>query len=427
MTRISFTQPRVDAYKCDPGKDQSILWDATAPGLGLRATAGGKKQYIFQAKIKGTRTDPRIHIGDPAAWRLPEAREQARQYKLLTDQGLDPRAVNAAKQAATATASAEQARATARESVTLADAWPVYIEDRKSEWSTGHLANHTNLSAAGGQPKKRGKGPTVAGPLAPMMSTRLAELTSERVASWLEEAASTRPTNAAQSFRLLRAFASWADDMPAYRGLIPANAFTSRKVRSNVPKTGTKDGDSLQRNQLAPWFAAVRAIDNPVLSAYLQSLLLTGARRNELTGLRWSDVDFKWAKLTIKDKVEGERTIPLTPYVSALLSALPRDNEWVFSSPKARSGHVESPTKTHQKALAAADLPNVSLHGLRRSFGTLAEWVDTPAGVAAQIMGHKPSAVAEKHYIQRTLDFLQMWHGRIEDWILKEAGVVWNK
>jgi integrase len=73
--------------------------------------------------------------------------------------------------------------------------------------------------------------------------------------------------------------------------------------------------------------------------------------------------------------------------------------------------------------LAAAGIPPVSLHGLRRSFGTLGEWVEAPVGVVAQIMGHKPSALAEKHYRRRPLDLLRMWHTRIEAWILGEAGV----
>jgi hypothetical protein len=30
-------------------------------------------------------------------------------------------------------------------------------------------------------------------------------------------------------------------------------------------------------------------------------------------GLKWQDVDFQWRKLTIADKVEDTRTIPLTP------------------------------------------------------------------------------------------------------------------
>jgi integrase len=121
--------------------------------------------------------------------------------------------------------------------------------------------------------------------------------------------------------------------------------------------------------------------------------------------------------------VQGNRTIPLTPFVASLLAALPRRNEWVFSSPAAASGRLQEPRIQHNKALTAAGLPNVTIHGLRRSFGTLAEWVECPAGVSAQIMGHAPSATAEKHYRVRPLDLLRMWHTKIEAWILTEAGI----
>lgn len=69
----------------------------------------------------------------------------------------------------------------------------------------------------------------------------------------------------------------------------------------------------MQREQLPLWFEHVRKLMNPVHAAYLQALLLTGARREELASLQWSDVDFQWKSITIRDKVEGERTIPLTP------------------------------------------------------------------------------------------------------------------
>ena len=70
------------------------------------------------------------------------------------------------------------------------------------------------------------------------------------------------------------------------------------------------------------WFEHVRKLGNPVHAAYLQTLLLTGARREELAGLTWDCLDFQWKSLTIRDKVEGQRIIPLTPYVAALLAAV---------------------------------------------------------------------------------------------------------
>jgi integrase len=95
----------------------------------------------------------------------------------------------------------------------------------------------------------------------------------------------------------------------------------------------------------------------------------------------------------------------------------------VFFSEEAESGHIEEPTKAHRGALQAGGLPHVTLHGLRRSFGTLSEWVEIPAGVVAQIQGHKPSALREKHYIRRPLDLLRMWHDKLEVWMLEQAGI----
>ena len=79
--------------------------------------------------------------------------------------------------------------------------------------------------------------------------------------------------------------------------------------------------------------------------------------------------------------------------------------------------------KSYEPVLVAAGLKGLTLHGLRRSFSTLAEWVEAPAGVIAQIQGHKPSAVQERHYKPRELDLLRVWHERIEGWILEQAGL----
>ena len=81
------------------------------------------------------------------------------------------------------------------------------------------------------------------------------------------------------------------------------------------------------------------------------------------------------------------------------------------------------PTIAHRAAMEAVGLPPISIHGLRRSFGSLSEWCEVPTGIVAQVMGHKPSATAEKHYRVRPLDLLRMWHTKIESWILEQAGI----
>ena len=226
---------------------------------------------------------------------------------------------------------------------------------------------------------------------------------------------SQNPTNSrSSSTSSLKACLFWCAAHSDFAGIIKTNSALSKKARESLGKPKTKKYDLLAREQLPAWFAAVRQIGNPVISAYLQTLLLTGARREELANLKFADVDFQWNSIKLADKVEDFRMVPLTPYVKHLLQALPRrEGGWVFSSPAAESGHLTEPSIAHRKACAIAGL-DVSLHGLRRSFVTLSEWTETPAGIAAQIQGHQPQGVRENNYIFRPLDLLRMWHVKIE-------------
>jgi integrase len=427
--KYSFTAGRVSKFCCEPGKAASFLWDADTKGFGLKASAGGSKTYILESRLESG-ANIRLTIGSTKAWTLGAARDEARRLQTMIDQGTDPRQE---KRDRIAEAEAKRAEAEAKRieleriAAPAMEAWQKYIEARRPNWSARHLLEHETVSKEGGEHRTQGRRPgesdkTLPGILRPLLTLPLEQIDADRVRVWLKDEATHRPTYARLAFALLRAFLNWCSDRPEYRDQVQAGACITRMARDELPKKAAKD-DCLQREQLPAWFAAVRQIQNPVISDYLQTALLIGARREEVAGIRWEDVDFQWKSMTIRDKVEGTRTIPLTPYVASLLAALPRRNEWVFSSPAAASGRLQEPRIMHNKALTAAGLPALSLHGLRRSFGTLAEWVECPAGVSAQIMGHKPSATAEKHYRVRPLDLLRQWHTKIEAWILNEAGI----
>ncbi len=259
-----------------------------------------------------------------------------------------------------------------------------------------------------------------AGILLDLLSQPLNEITREKVTLWLKREAIKRPTRTRLALALLRAFMNWAGDQAKFKALVDVSA--CNRLTRELPTKQAKD-DCLQKEQLGLWFSSVRQINNPVISHYLQILLLTGARRNELANLQWIDVDTQWHTALIRDKVEGNRKIPLTPYVEFLINSLPRTNKFVFASPTAKSKHIIEPRIAHNQAIESAGLPPLTLQGLRRSFGTLAEWTECPVGISAQIMGHKPSALAEKHYRKREISLLRQWHTLIEKFILDEAGI----
>ncbi len=408
MAKLAFTEGTVSALACDPGKGQTIHWCTKAPGLGLRVTAAGAKAFIFQGRLNGASL--RVTIGGPSAWPLKKAQTEARRLQTLLDQGIDPRHERQDRAAEHAARRQEDKQ----RAVTFGDAWTDYVAARRHTWGERHAQDHADMMAL-----KSGRAPLEA-----LRDVLLSDLDGARIEAWLKAEAAHRPTRAALAFRLLRACLNWCSEQSP--DSVNLSAVNSRRVRETVPTSKAKHDDCLQREQLAPWFAAVRQLGNPVIAAYLQGLLLTGARRGELLGLTWDDVDFQWKRLTIRDKVEGERVIPLPPYLASLIGALPRRNRWVFSSPTSASGRLVEPSIAHNRALVTAGLPHLSLHALRRSFSTLSEWLEVPAGATAQIQGHKPSAIAEKYYRRRPLDLLRVWHERIEAWMLEQAGITFD-
>ena len=169
------------------------------------------------------------------------------------------------------------------------------------------------------------------------------------------------------------------------------------------------------------WWQGVEELPNRTASAYLRALLLTGARREELASLTWENVDFRWRKLTIADKVEDTRTIPLTPYLAHLLATLPRHGPYVFAS-TGKAGRITDTRASHARALQSAGIERLTIHGLRRTFSLFGEAAGAPAGAIAQVMGHKPSATAEG-YRPRSIDALRPFLERIEAHILQLAEV----
>lgn len=460
MARVKLTSGRIASFHCPKGKTQAFMMCAEVSGLGIRATIGSdRKRYIFESRVNGRTM--RTTIGDVSGWTIPEAQAEARRLQVLIDQGKDPRQVAIDEAAAKVAAKNEKEAVAAnliekqiQESIIVSDAWKAYVQDRSSsikdgkpEWGEKHKAHLASFVQEGGKKRTRGRRPnepdtTRPGILVPLMNVRLVDLTEAAISSWLDKEVAQAPTSTAQAFRALSSFLVWCSKQEKYRTITNSELCKSENIKKRVPSPKTKKYDSLRRAQIKPWFEAVQKIGNPIIANYLQCLLLTGARRNELSGLRWEDLDFKWKSMNIRDKVEGDRTIPLTPYVEKLIISLPRRkltksqkshrgisedkslvNDYVFSSATSKSVKLEEPRNPHNSALQAAELPSLSLHGLRRSFGTLSEWVEVPAGIVAQIMGHKPSAIAEKHYIQRELDLLHLWHVKIESWILGEANI----
>ena len=437
MAKVKFTAPRVEGFKCAPGKAQAFLWDSVAQGLGVRVTPAGKPSFVFQGLYQGRTL--RVTIGGTDAWSIPQAQEKARELQRQIDEGRDPREVKAAAIAAdVATREASNG-----EGLTVAEVWPRYMAEgkpkRRTAWKPRYVLDLNRAASMGGEPKKRGQGTTKPGALAALMPMALASIDQDVIRDWYGREAKTAPIQAARAVAMFSGFLGWCATKRDLRSLVNKTAARASELGDVLPGVN-KRRDALEIDQLPAWFAGTDKLRSRTAAAYLQALVLTGARREELAGLTWANLDFQWSKLTIADKVDATRTIPLTPYMAWLLGGLPRaklpdgtPNPYVFSSPVgsksgrtlSKSGRIAEPRAPHTDVMADAGIPHVSIHGLRRTFSLLGEAAGAPAGAIAQVMGHKPSAIAEG-YRPRSIDALRPYLALIEKFILDKAGIVFD-
>ncbi len=231
MAKEKLTAGRVRDFALRDGQQQSFLWDTDAPGLAVRATRGAKA-YIFEARLNGAKL--RVTIGDVRGWGIDQARTEARRLLTLVDQGTDPRTDKAEKIAAT-----EAKRTEAhRQDATVAEAWAIYLEDRRPHWGERYYMDHRHLARPGGEAKRRGSGMTTPGPLAPLMPLKLSDITPERVRGWLQPEAGTRATQARQAFGAFRTFLAWCEDRPG----LPGASRPGRLHDPHCPPRVTQEG-----------------------------------------------------------------------------------------------------------------------------------------------------------------------------------------
>ena len=283
------------------------------------------------------------------------------------------------------------------------------------------------MAAPGGKKKLHGEGLTLPGHLAPLMVWCLSDVTEDALTTWVKLESRRSKHQATLALMMFRGFLRWCSTEPALRGLVNREAGKAPAIMDNLPEAKRRT-DALEAAQVPDWWSGATQLSNLTALAYLRALVLTGARREEMAALKWSDVDFRWQKLTIADKVGDTRTIPLTAYLSRMLARLPRGkgadglpSPFVFAS-ASKSGRLADPRSSHEKVLLSAGVDGLTLHGLRRSFSLLGEAAGAPAGAIAQVMGHRPSATAEG-YRPRSMDALRPFLQRIEDHIQALAGV----
>ena len=118
-------------------------------------------------------------------------------------------------------------------------------------------------------------------------------------------------------------------------------------------------------------------------------LCLTGARKNEIARLKWSEVDFGRSKLTLEDSKTGAKVIPLGAPALAIFEGLKqRGSPYVFPRPDDLSKPIHGIDWFWVTIREAAGVPDLRVHDLRHSFASFGVAGGATLILLGKILGH---------------------------------------
>lgn len=344
MVKRALTDAAVKRLKA-PDAGQIDVFDQGFPGLALRISYGGRKAWIFFYRHVGRLR--RMGLGTFPALSLADAREAWREARQDAQAGRDP-----------ATARKRQKGATDFSGV--AEEWLRRDQGKnRSHDAVKRLLAKDVLPAWGHRP--------------------LVEIGRRDVLDVIDGIVDRgSPITARRVHAHLHRLFKWA----VGRGIIASSPMT------DLPKPGseTKRDRVLSGDELVAVWKAAGKLGWP-FGDVIRLLILTGARRQEIAALRWSEIDGDAIKLEgARTKNAQPHTIPLSSAAKAVLVNVPRmsGTDLVFSI------NAKTPVSgwTRVKAKVGADLPPWTLHDLRRTCATGLQRLGVNLQVIEAVLGH---------------------------------------
>jgi integrase len=318
------------------GEIQTDYFDTQVSGLALRVSEGSKS-WTFHCTLGGRRK--RLTFGGYPAISLSGARTRADEARAAIAEGRDP------SLAATETLKHICELYMAREGAKL----------RSAEWRKRLLDRHVY--------------PTLGA--RPIAEIRRSEIV--RLLDRVEEGSG--PAMARQTLALVRKVMNWhaarSDDFlsPVVRGM----AQTQERTRDRV----------LTDDELC----AIWKVERGLFGDYVRFLLLTAARRNEAAQMTWAEVDGgDWTLPAARNKTKVDLVRPLSKAAQAILSAMPKAGQFVWSP---NGGKALTNFSNSRAAFdKASGTHGWRIHDLRRTARSLMSRAGVNKDHAERCLGH---------------------------------------
>ena len=370
-----------------PRDKRYSIWDNQLHGFGLRVCPTGARGWLVKYRADGGGRNGRqrwLSLGSFPKISATEARQKAKSILAAVALGDDPASDLATR----------RGEMTVSELIKLYAAEGLYVQrgirqgeamkPKTSAYTLARLRNH----------------------VAPLIgSKRLTGLTEADVEKLARDVTSGRTASdtklgprqrsivrggagaARKVVRDLSALLSFAQR----RRLIEHNPVKTASVR----KTDNSRDRYLSNQEIARVGSALQTLEregyNPKAIAIIRLWILTGARRNEIAGLRWGEVDLDQGLLVLADSKSGRSTRPLgLPALTLLRSLQPEvldPTGFVFPAERGTNFYVGT-QRVWPVLRKVADIKGVTPHTLRHTVGSVAASSGEALLVIGAILGH---------------------------------------
>jgi integrase len=393
---VFLTKREVDA--AEARGDRYHIWDTKLAGFGLRVEKSGTKTFVARYRADGGgRTAPRrfVTVGRFGVLTVDQARKRARMLLGAAAKGDDP---------------ASERRARRRE-MTMSALIDLYEAE-------GCVVQR---GIRQGEPMKaRTRAYTLARlrhHVTPLLGhKRVSEINAGEIERFARDVAAGKTARDEKTAPRKRIIVRGGDGAArkVIRDLSAVFSFAVRRgvagdnpvARASVRKTDNRRERYLTLEEVRRLGAAFNEVEaagaNPKGVAIARLWALTGCRRDEIAGLKWSEVDFERGLLILDDSKTGKSVRPLGAAALALLETISQvpGTEYVFPA-EVGDGYYQSMKRLWARILRKAALAGVTPHTLRHTIGSTAVSSGEAFALTGAILGHaNPRSTAIYAHVQ---------------------------
>lgn len=376
-----------------PAKGQVEVPVGGVPGLVVRVSMGGAKTFCLYYRLKGDRRRRRMTLRQYPRISLKQARDDAAKIRHKIMDG------DFAVTAPVAEAEGE---------VRLPTAFPNVVQS--------FLRLHCAVKNRGSTARETQR--QLEADFLPVWKARdIREVTKRDVVAVLDRITKRgSPSAANHALAAIRKLFAWS----MRRGLIDISPCIGLELPSKLKSRDRFHNDT----EIALIWNAIEPEGYP-FQPMVQLLLLTGQRRGEVAGMRWSELDIVRAVWTLpaeRTKANRAHEIPLSPTVLRILASLPRTHEQLVFVTDGNAVPISGFSKRKRRLDANCPLPAWSLHDLRRTMATGMGRLGIEPHIVRRILNHSPpreidgiTAVYNRFaYLEEKRAALNTWAAHVE-------------